>query len=50
MIFDAIRQGDAEQVRALLSADPNLATQFIAYVLSADGQATLKKWGFGPIK
>ena len=32
------------------SANPDLATQFIAYVLSADGQATLKKWGFGPIK
>ena len=32
------------------SADPDLATQFIAYILSADGQATLKKWGFGPIK
>jgi ankyrin repeat protein len=25
MIFDAIRQGDAEQVRALLAADPSLA-------------------------
>ncbi|MCU1236545.1 MAG: ankyrin, partial [Candidatus Solibacter sp.] len=25
MLFDAIRQGDAEQVRALLAADPTLA-------------------------
>jgi molybdate transport system substrate-binding protein len=26
-----------------------LASQFIAYVLSADGQTVLKKWGFTPI-
>ena len=32
------------------SANLHLAAQFIAYVLSADGQATLKKWGFTPIK
>lgn len=34
----------------LKSANPDLAAGFIAYVLSADGQATLKKWGFTPIK
>jgi len=34
----------------LKSANPDLAAQFVAYVLSADGQATLKKWGFTPIK
>ncbi len=28
------------------SAQPDLATEFIAYVLSSDGQAILKKWGF----
>ena len=28
---------------------PELASEFIAYVLSADGQAILKKWGFTPI-
>ena len=28
---------------------PDLAAEFIAYVLSADGQATLKKWGFVPV-
>ncbi len=32
------------------SANSHLAAQFITYVLSADGQATLKKWGFTPIK
>jgi molybdate transport system substrate-binding protein len=32
------------------SANPDLAAQFITYVLSGDGQATLKKWGFTPIK
>jgi molybdate transport system substrate-binding protein len=32
------------------SAHPDLAAAFIAYVLSADGQATLKKWGFTPAK
>jgi molybdate transport system substrate-binding protein len=34
----------------LRSANADLAAQFIAYVLSPDGQATLKKWGFTPIK
>ena len=34
----------------LKSANLDLAAQFVAYVLSADGQATLKKWGFTPIK
>jgi molybdate transport system substrate-binding protein len=34
----------------LKARDPDLAAQFVAYVLSADGQATLKKWGFAPIK
>jgi molybdate transport system substrate-binding protein len=28
----------------------DLAAQFVACVLSADGQATLKKWGFTPIR
>ncbi len=28
---------------------PALATDFITYVLSPDGQATLKKWGFTPV-
>ena len=32
------------------STNPDLAAKFITYVLSADGQATLKKWGFTPIK
>ena len=32
------------------SANPDLAAQFITYVLSSDGQAILKKWGFTPIK
>jgi molybdate transport system substrate-binding protein len=31
------------------SVNSDLATQFIAYVLSSDGQATLKKWGFTPV-
>lgn len=31
------------------SANPWLAEQFVQYVLSEDGQAVLKKWGFGPI-
>lgn len=33
---------------AALSNAPqhDLATEFVAYVLSADGQATMKKWGF----
>ncbi len=28
--------------------NPNRAAAFVAYVLSADGQAVLKKWGFSP--
>jgi molybdate transport system substrate-binding protein len=28
---------------------PDLAAEFIAYVLSSDGQAILQKWGFAPI-
>ncbi len=32
------------------SENADLATQFIAYVLSAEGQAVLAKWGFAPIK
>lgn len=32
------------------SANAELAKAFIDYVLSADGQAVLQKWGFGPIK
>lgn len=31
------------------SANPDLANEFIAYVLSPNGQATLKKWGFTPV-
>lgn len=31
------------------SANSDLANQFIAYVLSAKGQAILKKWGFTPV-
>lgn len=31
------------------SANSDLAKQFISYVLSADGQAILKKWGFIPV-
>lgn len=36
---------------AALTASPNanLAADFIAYVLSPEGQAILTKWGFGPI-
>ena len=33
----------------LESTNSELANSFIAYVLSSDGQATLKKWGFTPI-
>jgi DNA-binding PadR family transcriptional regulator len=34
-------------IAALTSApQPDLAAEFIAYVLSADGQSILKKWGF----
>ena len=32
------------------SSNSALAQAFIAYVLSADGQAPLKKWGFLPVK
>jgi molybdate transport system substrate-binding protein len=32
------------------SKNPELAQAFITYVLSAEGQATLKKWGFLPVK
>lgn len=31
------------------SANQDLASQFIAYVLSPAGQATLEKWGFTPV-
>lgn len=31
------------------SSNPALASEFMAYVLSAEGQATLKKWGFTPV-
>jgi molybdate transport system substrate-binding protein len=31
------------------SANADLAAQFIAYVLSPEGQALLSKWGFTPI-
>lgn len=32
------------------SKNPELARSFIAAVLSAEGQATLQRWGFGPIR
>jgi len=32
------------------SASPDLAKQFIDYVLSSDGQTILKKWGFAPVQ
>lgn len=32
----------------LESTNVDLAQAFVAYVLSADGQAVLQKWGFGP--
>ena len=36
-------------IAALLKApNADLAAAFVAYVLSADGQAVLKKWGFSP--
>ena len=31
------------------SANADLAAQFVEYVLSAESQRTLQKWGFGPI-
>lgn len=34
----------------LESANADLAQAFIAYVLSADGQAVLQKWGFAPAR
>ena len=33
-----------------LAKSPELAKAFITYVLSADGQAILQKWGFLPVK
>jgi len=37
-------------IAALISASqPDLAAEFIAYILSADGQAVLQKWGFTPV-
>ena len=37
-------------IAALINApQPELAAAFVAYVLSADGQAILKKWGFTPM-
>jgi molybdate transport system substrate-binding protein len=37
-------------IAALANApQPELASEFIAYVLSAEGQGILKKWGFTPI-
>jgi molybdate transport system substrate-binding protein len=37
-------------IAALTKApQPELAAAFVAYVLSADGQATMKKWGFTPV-
>ncbi|HET9906824.1 MAG TPA: molybdate ABC transporter substrate-binding protein [Anaerolineales bacterium] len=36
-------------IAALLdTANSDLATAFVEYVLSSDGQAILEKWGFGP--
>jgi molybdate transport system substrate-binding protein len=29
---------------------PELAAEFVVYVLSADGQAIIKKWGFTPVR
>jgi molybdate transport system substrate-binding protein len=37
-------------IAALTNApQPRLAAAFVAYVLSADGQAAMKKWGFTPV-
>ena len=37
-------------IAALTNAPQSeLASEFVAYVLSADGQATMKKWGFTPV-
>ncbi len=35
--------------RLLAAPNPDAATQFIAFVLSPEGQAVLKKWGFTPV-
>ena len=32
------------------SKNPELARSFIAAILSAEGQAILQRWGFGPIR
>ena len=32
------------------SANAELAAQFVAYILSPEGQFSLGKWGFGPIE
>lgn len=32
------------------SANADLAAKFVEYVLSAEGQALLQKWGFAPVK
>jgi len=38
-------------IAALANAPhPELAAEFIAFVLSADGQSILEKWGFRPVK
>ena len=37
-------------IAALIKApQPELAAAFVAYVLSADGRATMRKWGFTPV-
>ncbi len=37
-------------IAALTNApQPDLAAAFVTYVLSPDGQATMKKWGFAPV-
>ena len=36
--------------RLTKSANADLGTAFVNYVLSSDGQAVLQKWGFSPIK
>jgi molybdate transport system substrate-binding protein len=38
-------------IAALTKApNPDLASAFVSYVLSSDGQAILKKWGFTPLE
>ena len=41
----------AEYPIAMLAESPNsdLSNKFIAYVLSAEGQSILEKWGFTPV-